>query len=489
MSEKLNFYQQLEVLNVDLIQFRNFYNNNKEYLNKIQNISSYKKWIDENEDLLTEFNFLSTEIYSKASNLSELILNILNNSKEQFLINISYNVNNQKLIIEKNSEILFRNFEKTNGLLSSIKENIEHGLNTGSISNTTIIGNSIKNYLTEINLYFKDSLKILDELTIVFHNLNSTLNNFYEQIRNESDKNFKEKFNKESTIIISEFESKVEGIIEDFELKRKELKASYTRTMIENKKILNNLAETEEKNNELNKKLEDYENIIKDIATNANIEIKKNLKELTDSLNLEFEKEFNLMISEFDKAKKVKDDFLTLVQNAGIYNLTENYSKKADEEKIEYKDYRKYTTWAILAAVIFTVAVFSFAIYENSGTNSSPDYLILISRLSISAMFFILALYLSKQASKHYECYQENHRTFLQLAALEPFMADMSEDEQKEIRKGLIPSYFNQGPDGKFATKRDEIGLPETFTSSIEKLIDAVKEIKISQNSNKSDGN
>ena len=79
-------------------------------------------------------------------------------------------------------------------------------------------------------------------------------------------------------------------------------------------------------------------------------------------------------------------------------------------------------------------------------------------------MFFVLALYFSKQAAKHYECYQENHRTFLQLAALEPFMANMTLEEQKEIRKSLIPSYFNQSVDGKFAIKGDEVDMSKMFT-------------------------
>ena len=93
-------------------------------------------------------------------------------------------------------------------------------------------------------------------------------------------------------------------------------------------------------------------------------------------------------------------------------------------------------------------------------------------------MFFVLALYTSKQAAKHYECYQENHRTFLQLAALEPFMTRMSHDEQKEIRKGLIPSYFNQGSDGKFTAKGDEVDLPTNMYAIVNRAFDLVSEKK-----------
>jgi len=124
------------------------------------------------------------------------------------------------------------------------------------------------------------------------------------------------------------------------------------------------------------------------------------------------------------------------------------------------------TIGAIVLAIIATIVVITIPIIEHWKANPpvDMDYFTLFARLSISIMFFVLALYTSKQAAKHYECYQENHRTFLQLAALEPFMTRMSHDEQKEIRKGLIPSYFNQGSDGKFAAKADEVDMSMMFT-------------------------
>lgn len=112
------------------------------------------------------------------------------------------------------------------------------------------------------------------------------------------------------------------------------------------------------------------------------------------------------------------------------------------------------------------MVILSLPIFEYWKTNPPVDtnYFTILARLTVSLMFFVLALYFSKQAAKHYECYQENHRTFLQLAALEPFMANMTLEEQKEIRKSLIPSYFNQNADGKFATKGDEVDMSVVYT-------------------------
>ncbi|MEG0553655.1 MAG: hypothetical protein RR533_09065 [Carnobacterium sp.] len=185
----------------------------------------------------------------------------------------------------------------------------------------------------------------------------------------------------------------------------------------------------------------------------------------------------NTKLNEINKAHT---DFINLVEKAGIYELTQNYKTKADEEKKDYKLNMWLTIGSIVLAIFATIAVITIPIIEHwKATPPVPmDYFTLFARLSISLMFFVLALYTSKQAAKHYECYQENHRTFLQLAALEPFMSRMSHDEQKEIRKGLIPSYFNQGVDGKFAAKGDEVDLPTNIHAIVNRAFDLVGEKK-----------
>ncbi|HAV3439006.1 TPA: hypothetical protein JIE25_001215 [Acinetobacter baumannii] len=107
--------------------------------------------------------------------------------------------------------------------------------------------------------------------------------------------------------------------------------------------------------------------------------------------------------------------------------------------------------------------------------NKDTNLLFFIYRMTISLMFFVLAFYSSKQASKHYECFQDNHRTYLQLAALEPFMEQMSEEEKKQIRKNLVPTYFSQANEGKYSSKGDEVTLPADLKGIAEKMIDVGK--------------
>lgn len=249
----------------------------------------------------------------------------------------------------------------------------------------------------------------------------------------------------------------------------------------------------------LSENVQDYQKIQEDISS-LNLKINKEINsaklKYEDKIDHLSEKFRDILIQEDNdlkkESKRIKNshsDFIKIVENAGIYKLTENYNKKADEEKVEYKTYRKFTSWAIIAAILTTIIILGIPVYEYWEVNPPVDtnYFTVLARLTISVMFFVLALYLSKQASKHYECYQENHKTFLQLAALEPFISRMSDEDKLFIRKTLVPVYFSQDKDGKYATKGDEVDLSANTTSVIHKLIDVLgsKSDKIEVSSSK----
>lgn len=342
--------------------------------------------------------------------------------------------------------------------------------------------NSLLHYLTNVIGLADNSLSLInDAATLVNENIikEHLIKNSFAELLNEEKARLIKQFNNELSIIQERYEMALKSY--DSDSKRVQKSANLLATAVEaGLKTANEL-------NEKTQHLElDFSTIINEkklkIDQELEIERKKistNIKDAKDAL--------------FAEEKTIRDahkDFLTLVGNAGIYKLTENYNEKAKDEKKEYKRFRRYTAYSLIAAIVSTFFIFIWALFDKPDTtydfmgylsqhesSNKIDYFLLLSRLSISLMFFVLAYYLSKQASKHYECYQENHRTFLQLAALEPFMVKMNEDEQKIIRKGLIPTYFNQNADGKFAPAGDEIGFPSSITSPIEKLAEVLKPI------------
>ncbi|MEN8313790.1 hypothetical protein ABFO81_09700 [Acinetobacter baumannii] len=289
-------------------------------------------------------------------------------------------------------------------------------------------------------------------------------------------------------LLAKNFESNIKLLTEKFETRYKRF-VQDTDKLKQTIDLLNKNAEVGLRNTvDLNERVQIMEIDFSQIINEKKKQIDEELENEKINISTKINEAKTALLEEEKVIRNAHKDFLTLVGNAGIYKLTENYNEKAKDEKKEYKRFRRYTSYALIAAILSTFLIFIWAIFDKPDstynftsflwqpeTSNKIDYFLLLSRLSISLMFFVLALYLSKQASKHYECFQENHRTFLQLAALEPFMAKMNEDEQKAIRKGLISTYFNQNADGKFASNTEEVGLPSSLSTPIEKLTEVLK--------------
>ncbi len=329
----------------------------------------------------------------------------------------------------------------------------------------------------QLDSEIKRLLIAYDELTSLLNHALQLANEIHKVINDElNEVEYLKRFREETDLLTKEYENKIinltqkfENKIKNFELDREKASKSSTLLVSEVDAGLKKLIDVNDRVQKLELTLT---NAIKNAEEKATIEFAATKERFLDNLN-------NVIVSvnqKLDEIDTLHADFKNVVEKAGIYDLIVNYKDKAEEEKTEYQDYRKYTTWSIIAAIISTIVIFAISLSEHIGSDSPQiNYLLLVSRLSISVMFFVLAFYLSKQAAKHYECYQENHRTFLQLAALEPFMARMTDDEKKEIRKGLIPSYFNQGADDKFAAKGDEVSTLQALITPLSEIAASLK--------------
>lgn len=429
-------------------------------------------------------NFLDTENDS-AVYIKDEFFKLFKSSKESSkkLLDISKKIEviirDNLFSIEFSSTIFFETkiaeLENLVGVIDGQADEVSH--NFENLSNNFYF--YLKEKSTNLNLaeMVRDGAADLNILNIEFDkNLKNTLNNLDELLLSINaekynftdflEQSYKKKFIEESELLLKKIENSSNKILGNFahEFRKIESENSNLRNSFDI--IKQNFTDSEMQNNKLKEDFSSYEKRLNQIVQSRTEDIDYLLNDKLEKLDIKCNEKLIAIDSSYQDAKNNYELFTNLVENAGIYKLTENYKTKADEEKKEYTTYRKHTTQAIIAAIVSTLAIFVIAFLEHlfSTTKTDTNFLLLASRLSISVMFFVLAFYLSKQAAKHYECYQENHRTFLQLAALEPFMARMSHDEQKEIRKGLIPSYFNQSVDGKFAAKGDEVDISMMFT-------------------------
>lgn len=407
---------------------------------------------------------------------------------------------NPKLNYELNQYLnSFKNINKTIKNLGRKSELLQHEL---VYTNLEEVIKDKKNekfeYIFELVkeiLQLKTS--ILNDSNILFIDFELTVQSFefsiketlaFEKKKHDNQTEYFERLKEEQNLLIKQYRNEIINLIEKYENKIKDYELDIDKLRKSSDLLITGVDAGLKNLNELNEKSQklelDFSVIIKEKTTEINKELEIEKNKLSTNIN----EAKNALFEEEKVIRDAHKNFLTLVGNAGIYELTENYYKKSDDEKKEYKRFRRYTSYALIAAILSTFLIFIWALFDKPDptynftnflwqheTSNKIDYFLLLSRLSISLMFFVLALYLSKQASKHYECYQENNRTFLQLAALEPFMAKMSEDEQKAIRKRLISTYFNQNADGKFASNTEEVGLPSSLSTPIEKLTEVLK--------------
>lgn len=388
------------------------------------------------------------------------LLSILNSiTDNDFYLISNINLNESKILDKFNSNEL-KSLEKNKILISDLTKEIENVIKR------------IPSHPEDIEPSY--TIRSFTELSLKKGNLITILKNSHEHITKYIE-DYSEIFlgpnqlktnKKELDLLFKKFKNETDSLYEDIDNKFKNLTLDIEKISKNNNIINENTNRISSEIKNFDEKINNYElqltNILNEKKENFDHEFNKIKLDTGNEIKL-FKKSVNDMV---DGISKSHTDFINLVQDAGIYKLTENYDNKAKEEKSQYETYRTYTSRAIGAAIGFTILILTIPLIEYWGANPpvNTNYYTILARLTISLMFFVLALYFSKQASKHYECYQDNHRTFLQLAALEPFMARMTPEEQKEIRKSLVPSYFNQTSDGKFIAKGDEVDMSVMFT-------------------------
>lgn len=483
MSEKLNKENIIKTLDNGIGIFErektNFKNNLKDlngylsdyFVNLPSQTNGLKSLISTNEQKINE-NFdiiigLLKNIRNRVSNLfSNIFINI---DLPDFRNKLSYSM-------QTANNIVFA--------VGKIKSDIEeYKTNNPEIKPT----NTLLTMPIHFDKTYSQTVSILEEIltntSITIQYLKNVLDHLKEiekKVSDYSNIDYKKRFEEDTNLLLKQFENQISNLIKTYENQIKifnlEIKDSTDTVKIAKE----NLADIELKNSDLSSKLSGYERRLQQITDSRSEDIQYVLEEKLVELERINNDKISVIDKSYEKAQTNYQKFKDLVEKAGVYDLIVNYKDKAEEEKKEYKTYRKYTSTALYWAIGFTIFILGIPLVEHwfSTKPITIDYYSILVRLSISLMFLVLALFFSKQASKHYECYQENNRTFLQLAALEPFMANMSPEDQLAIRKQLVPTYFNQNADGKFASKGDEVDISTNMHNLLSQVISVVAEKK-----------
>lgn len=139
------------------------------------------------------------------------------------------------------------------------------------------------------------------------------------------------------------------------------------------------------------------------------------------------------------------DEILGIVAEKG---LVTKFAAAAERER----ESTKY--WRIAGAVVAAGAIAAAIVTAAHGTTSDGSWRPLVSRLTVTVIVGALAAYCGSVANDHRKAEQSAERTALQLAAIKPYLTDMTDIATRdEVLAGVATRLFAQG-----VSSGDEIG-------------------------------
>jgi hypothetical protein len=134
---------------------------------------------------------------------------------------------------------------------------------------------------------------------------------------------------------------------------------------------------------------------------------------------------------------EMRDQAVRVLQVIGNTGLTGGYQKVANEEQ---KDANR---WRWISIVSFAVAAAANGVIVWVDLHFNLDLTTLLaSRLSVSIPLLALAGYAVAESRQHRHRERDNRQMELQLASIDPYLAQFPEQKQQEIKEGRVDRFF-----------------------------------------------
>ncbi|QED38992.1 hypothetical protein FK178_15265 [Antarcticibacterium arcticum] len=279
-----------------------------------------------------------------------------------------------------------------------------------------------------------------------------------------------EKTAKSKYIALEKHKEKLENAILDFEkdLKNKETEIQTLIKLVENKETeIQNLSSTFRT---------DFENIksahnqsFQNDKTQYRTEIdavKGEFKEEIIEIREEIDTDTTDLISKLTTKLEEAERLVNIIGNVGV---TGNYQNIANSHKSS-ADF-----WRVMA-IIF-MAVFSLLLVWTIIDLSSEgfDWVKSVIRLVAAAALSYPATYAARESSKHRKLETQNRNAELELASINPFIENLSDDKKQIIKEKLAEKYFGNNKNDDFLNEKETEGLS---IPALERLLNALAKIK-----------
>jgi hypothetical protein len=127
--------------------------------------------------------------------------------------------------------------------------------------------------------------------------------------------------------------------------------------------------------------------------------------------------------------------------------------------------------------IVFALFIF-YNVVTSTNPSDAPNYPYLITKLSVLAILGIVARWTTKQANRHQEEERRFKRMALELATINPYLADLPELNRVELKSKHTEKIFGQVYETKETPKQQDssIELPDlkTISEGIKTISEAI---------------
>ncbi len=138
------------------------------------------------------------------------------------------------------------------------------------------------------------------------------------------------------------------------------------------------------------------------------------------------------VISELENLKEKAERLVHVIANTGMVG---GYQRVANEER------RVGRFWDGVS-LLSLAGMVGFAIYAFHGTFEDFNPGVFLARFGVVLTFAALAGYGARQADKHHKVERRNRRVELELASIDPFLAELPDDERNQVKAAVADRLF-----------------------------------------------
>lgn len=140
--------------------------------------------------------------------------------------------------------------------------------------------------------------------------------------------------------------------------------------------------------------------------------------------------------------RKKREEILQLHQLAAGDSTTAGYAKNADDERKQAEFWRGVSIFFTIATVFWLIYVIVYSKVLGDGSLDWPDYPVIVS---LTGVLLFGASYGAQQSTRHQNNERRNRGLALKMAAFEPFISSLNNDQKTDLRSKVSEQIFNSG--------------------------------------------